>query len=196
MIICKGHDLLAVRCNDRLRDRKCALMDLVESHCNVAAKLDVLLLVNADRNNIGLIEKNVCRHEYGVGEKTCVDVVRMLGTLILKLRHAGKLTVHGEAVEDPGKLRVRGHVRLHVERVLFGVKTARHVKRQRFVGATAQLGGVLTYRDRMLVHDAVEALIRVGVGGEIADRAQIVANGEIAARLYAGVADFLFVDHT
>ena len=86
-------------------------------------------------------------------------------------------------------------MRLYVKRILFGVEAARHVKRQRLIGATTQLSGVLTNRDRVLVHHAVEALVSVAIRREVADRAKIVANGQIAAGLHARVANFLFVDH-
>ena len=51
------------------------------------------------------------------------------------------------------------HVRLDVQCVAFGVKPARKVKCQRFIGAAAQFGGDLPNRNGVLVHYAVKALV-------------------------------------
>ena len=84
-----------------LRNGKGVRMQIVETVCNVAADLDVLALIHANRNKIGLVQQNVCRHQNRIGEQTDIDVVRMLGGFVLELGHAGSLAEHGEAVEHP-----------------------------------------------------------------------------------------------
>ena len=113
--------------------------------------------------------------------------------LCLELRHALKLTEHAVAVEDPRKLRVRGHVRLHEKRILGGIKAAGDIESERFVGAAAKLGGHLTHGDGMLVYDAVEATVFIGKRREVFDGADIVADGEIARGLDARKDDLFIV---
>ena len=88
---------------------------------------------------------------------------------------------------------MRGHVGLYVKGILFGVKTASHIEGKRLVGAAAKLRGDLAHGDGVLVHHAVEALVCVTVRGEIADGSKVVANGQVAAGLYARKADLLVV---
>ena len=85
----------------------------------------MLLLVDTYGNNVGLVEENVRCHKGGVGEQTCVYVLRVLLTLILELCHSGKLAEHGIAIQHPAQLCVCGNVGLHEECILFFIKTAR-----------------------------------------------------------------------
>ena len=77
----------------------------------------------------------------------------------------------------------RGDVRLNVERVLLGVKTAGDVEREGLVGAAAKLGGYLTNRDSVLVDYAVEAFIFFRIRLEVLYRAEVVTDSEVSARL-------------
>ena len=54
-------------------------MQIVEAVCNIAADLDVLALIHANRNEVGLVQQNVSRHQNRIGEQTDIDVVRVLG---------------------------------------------------------------------------------------------------------------------
>ena len=87
------------------------------------------------------------------------------------------------------------HVGLHVQRVLFGVQSARHVEGKRFVGAPAQVGGNLPDRDGVFVRHAVKALVLLRIRGKILNGAKVVADGQIAARLNAGKGDLTILKH-
>ena len=155
----------------------------------------MLLLVDADGDELGLIEQDIRHHEGRVGEEAGVDVVGVLRALVLELGHAGELAEHGVAVDDPAELGVRGDVTLHEEGVLFGIEAAGDVEGEGLVGAAAQIGRDLAHGDRVLVDDAVIAVIRVGEVGEIADRAEVVSDREDARGLHAGENDFLVFVH-
>ena len=58
----------------------------------------MLHLINSHRNHICLIQQDISRHQYRVGEKSCVDIVRMFGGFVLKLCHTVQLTHIGKAV--------------------------------------------------------------------------------------------------
>ena len=155
----------------------------------------MLLLVDTYGHDVGLVQKNICRHENRVGKQTRVDVIGVTLALVLELSHAGKLAEHREAVEHPSKLGVCGHVRLNVKGIFVGVKTAGDIERKRLVGAAAKLGGHLSYGDGVLIHYAVEALIGIRICRKILDRAKIVTNGKISAGLNARIGYFLIVKH-
>ena len=155
----------------------------------------MLLLVDADRNYVGLIKQDIRCHKNGVGEKSCVYVVCVLCALVLELSHSRELAEHSEAVEDPSKLGVLVNVRLNVESVLLGIKSASHIERERLVGPAAKLCGDLTHGYRVLVDYAVKALILFGVGREILDRSEVISYSEISAGLNARVGDLFILKH-
>ena len=90
---------------------------------------------------------------------------------------------------------MRGDVGLNVKGVLFGVKTAGDVEREGLISTAAKLRGHLTNGDRVLVDDAVEAFILLGVDGEVLDRSEVVSNRKVSARLNAGVGNGSVVNH-
>ena len=155
----------------------------------------MLLLVYAYRHDVGLIKQYVRSHEHGVCEKPCVYVVGMLCAFVLELRHARKLAEHGKAVKHPRHFGVCGNVRLHVKGVLLRVKTARHIKRQCFICAAAQVGGDLSHRYCVLIDHAVKAFVLLGEFRKILDGAEVVTDSQVSAWLNAGKTNFLFVKH-
>ena len=155
----------------------------------------MLLLVDAHGDHVGLVEQNVGGHQDGVGEEARVDVVGVLLGLILELGHAGQLAKAREAVEEPCQLGVLLDVGLDVEGILLGVQTAGHVEGQGLVGAAAEVGGDLADGDGVLVHHAVEALVLLGVGGEILQGAKVVADGQVSAGLDAGEGNGGVLEH-
>ena len=50
----------------------------------------MLLLIDADGNDVRLIQQNIRRHQHGVIHQTHIDIIRMAGAFILELGHAGK----------------------------------------------------------------------------------------------------------
>ena len=103
--------------------------------------------------------------------------------------------MHRVAIEDPAKLCVRRHVRLHEQSVLLLVKTAGHVERKRFIGAAAKLRRHLAHGDRVHVHNAIEGFIFIRKAREILDRAKIVSDRQIARGLHAGKHGFFIACH-
>ena len=168
-------------------------MQIVEAVCNVAADLDVLALIHANRNEIGLVQQNVCRHQNRIGKQTDIDVVRMLGGFVLELGHAGSLAEHGEAVEHPRQLRMRGHMALDEQNALFRVQTAGNVLRDQFKRCTAKRRRLLPDRNGVLIDHAVNAVVLLLQDWEIADSTQIVTQRQLAGRLHAGENRFLLV---
>ncbi len=156
----------------------------------------MLLLVDADRDEIRLIEQDVRRHEDRIGEQTDVDVVLVLRALVLELRHAVHLPHVGVAVEDPGELRVRGNVGLEIENALIRVNAARDVEDQQRARSFAQHGGILADRDRVLVDDAVKALVFILQIRPVLQCAEIVAQREVAGRLHSRKDNFFSIQHS
>jgi len=84
----------------------------------------MLTLVLPHRDQIRLVEQDICRHEDRIGEEAGVDVVGVGRGLILKLCHPAELPEHGVAVEDPSQLRVLGHMGLDEEGAALRVDAA------------------------------------------------------------------------
>ncbi len=60
-----------------------------------------------------LVEQDVCGHEHGVGEQAGADLlVARLARLFLELHHPFEPPDGRRALQQPGQLRVRRHVRL------------------------------------------------------------------------------------
>ena len=119
----------------------------------------MLLLVLPDRHKVGLIQQNVGRHQYGIGEQTSVDVVAVRGGFVLELRHPRQLAEHRIAVQHPRQLGVRGHMALHKKDVVFVVEPAGEIHRQQLARAAAQLRRHLPHRDRMQIDDAEDTIV-------------------------------------
>ena len=146
----------------------------------------MLLLVRADGNEVRLVQQDVRGHQDRIGEEAGVDVVRVLGGLVLELRHAVQFAHVGETVQDPGQFGMGADMALAVEDGLFRIDTAGQVQRCQLQAAAAEIRRILAHGDGVLVHDAVDAVILVLQGGEAAQRADIVAQGQDAAGLDSG----------
>ena len=86
--VLKTHNPCTVLWNETVRNLENIAVNTVKTLCNVSCNFNVLFLVCTDRHFVSLIEKNVGSHEYGICEKTGVDVVGMLCRLVLELRHS------------------------------------------------------------------------------------------------------------
>ena len=153
----------------------------------------MLLLVVPDRDEVRLIEQYVRRHEGGVGEQTAVNVVGVLCALVLELRHAGELPEHGEAVEHPAELGVRGHMALHKERDLVRVKAAGDVLRELLQCAAAQIGRYLAHGYGVHVHYAVIGVVVVDHIHPVPDGAHVGAERQVTGGLDAREHGFSFI---
>ena len=156
----------------------------------------MLALILAHGNVVRLIQQNVRRHECGICEKTAVYVVGVLGALVLKLRHAGKLAEHRVAVEYPAQLCVLVNVALHEKGVLLRVDAAGDVLRKLLKGAAAKLRRVLTHGERVQIGHKVVAVKFVGSRSPVLDRTEVVAEMQVAgglnARKHYLLSDFVF----
>src|SRR6266508_3040687 len=157
----------------------------VEPLGDVAGELDVLALVVADRDDVGLVEQDVARLEHRVGEQRGRDEL-LLVRLLLELRHPAQLAEAGHRRQQPIRLGVRGHVALDEYRRAAGVEAAREQQRGRVERRPAQLLRVVGDRDRVQIDDAevgLAALLRRDV---LAEATGVVAEVLLPRGLDAG----------
>ena len=146
----------------------------------------MLALVNAHRHKVRLVEQDIRRHQHRIIEEADVDVVGVLGALILVLRHAAHFAHVGEAIEHPRKLGVRGNVALAVNQALLGVDAAGDVDSGKLHAAAAQIRRILPDGDGVHVDNGVDAVVVVLQLGEVAERADVIAQRQRTGRLDAG----------
>ena len=146
----------------------------------------MLLLILAHGHKVRLIQKNIRRHQRGVGEQAAVYVVGMFGGFVLELGHAGKLAEHGVAVQNPAQLRVLVDMALDEKRIFLRVKTAGDVLSQLGGGAAAQLRGLLPDCNGVQIRHKIIAVKLLGQLRPVFHRAQIVAQMQVAGGLNAG----------
>ena len=181
----QAHDPRTHLGNQRFGHLQGLAVEIVEAHRHIAGQLQVLLLVIAHRHLFGAVEQDVRRHQHRVVEQAGIDVVGVLAGLVLELGHAAELTHLGVAVQHPGQARVRGHVGLHEQHALDRVQPAGQVDAQEFVAARAQFFGRLAHGDGVHVHQRVVAVVLVLQGDPVLERAQVVAQGQLAGGLDA-----------
>ena len=178
------HDPPADRRRDHLRHDERLPVALVEPLGDVAGELDVLALVLADRDGIGLVEQDVRRLEDGVAEEARRDEVLAVA-LVLELGHAAQLAVARDRAEQPRGLGVRGHVALDEDGRAIRVEAGREEHRREVERRVAQLRRVVLDGDRVQVDDAEERvalLLRLRV---LAEAARVVPEMLVAGRLDA-----------
>ena len=163
-----------------------ALKSLLNLMGDVARQLEVLLLVLADRHVGGLVDQDVGRHQRRIGVEAERGVLAVLAGLLLELRHAVHPADTGHAVEHPGELGVRRHHRLVEDDLLPAVDAGGQEGRGDLARLAGQQLGILRLGDGVQVDHAIEAFVVVLQAREVADRAEIVAEVEIAGRLHAG----------
>ena len=146
----------------------------------------MLFLVRADGHHVGHVKQNVRRHQHRIGEKTGVDVVRVFGGLVLKLGHPLQFAHVGKAAQIPVQLRVLVHMALEINDIFLGIQPAGQENGHGAQAGLAQLGGILPDGEGMHVHDGIQAVVFILQQLEIAQCADIVAQGQLARRLNAG----------
>jgi hypothetical protein len=150
---------------------------------NVARELEVLPLVVADRDEVGLVEEDVAGHEDRVGEEPGRDELLPLA-LLLELRHAPELAVARDRGEQPRRLGVRPDVALREDRRALRVEAGREEQRHEVERPLVEVRRVVVDRDRVQVDDAEE-----GVPELLRRRVLAKAAGEVAEVLRAGRLD-------
>ena len=161
------------------RDHERPAEPVVEALRQVAGQLQVLALVLADGNLVGLVQQDVGGLQDRVGEQPHAGHVRAgLGRLVLELDHPAGLAEPGQAAEHPGELGVLGHVALHEHGAAVRVEPGAEQLCGGDPGPAAQQRRVLRHGDRVQVDDAVERVVAVLQRHPLAQRAQVVAEME------------------
>ena len=158
---------------------------VVELLRDVARELEVLLLVVADRNVGRPIDENIGRHQDGIVVKPDRGVLPVLARLLLELDHAVEPAEAGDAIEDPGELGVFGHPALVEDDIGLRIDAAGKKGRCHLAGGASKLLGLVRQGHRVQVDDAIDARMRLLHLDEALDRAEIVAEVQIARRLNA-----------
>jgi hypothetical protein len=161
----------------------------VEAAGDLPGELYVLHLVLPHGHGVRLVDEDVRRLQHGVHEEPAPDSL-LLGRLVLELGHAGQVPKGSEGGEDPGQLRVLGHVGLDEEGHLLGVQPRRHVDQGRLKGALGQGGGVVGQGvgEGVVVHDAEESVPAQLLPDlhPLLDGPQVVADVDLPRGLDAG----------
>ena len=194
--VAQRHDPRRRTGNQRLGQREEAVREtgggdllreiVVEFLRDIARQLQMLLLVLAHGHRVRAVGQNVGRHQHGVDVEPDAGVLAVLAGLLLELRHAVEPAHPRHAVQNPRKLRMGAHLALVENNVLLGIDARRDEGRRDLARRFAQVRRVLPDGDRVQIHDAVDAGVRLLQRHELGDGAQIVAEMEIAGRLNAG----------
>ena len=179
------HDLRADLGIDAARERERLAVARVEALGDVARELDVLALVDPDRDDVGLVEEDVARLEHRVGEEAGRHEVLRL-RLLLELRHPTELAEARDRRQQPIGLRVRGDVALREDRRPLRIEARRDEHREQVERPLAQVRGVVLDADRVQVDDAEERLALLLRRGVLAEPAGVVAEVLHARRLDPG----------
>ena len=159
---------------------------MIEPEGGIAGDLDVLALVVADRDLIGVVEQNVGGLQGGVAEEPAADEVLLaFGGLVLELCHPRQLAETDSALHDPAQLVVLGHMALDEHSCEVGVEA--HCEEH-----GGQLNRSLTddpwfvgHGERMQVDDAVERIVAMLTSDPGLQRTEVVPEVDITRRLHA-----------
>src|SRR5215470_14369753 len=155
----------------------------------------MLLLVFADGHMRCAINENVGGHEVGIDVKPDRSILPVLAGLLLELRHPIEPADARDAIEHPGKLGVFGDLALVEDDVFLGVDATGKKRCGHLACGARQFARVLPDRDGVHVHDAVDAVIAILQRDELGDRAEIIAEMQVAGRLYTRKYAFLERHH-
>ena len=170
-----------------LRDDEGLAVGSVEPQGEIAGELDVLALVVADGDAVGVVEEDVGRHQGGIGEKAGAHGGLAAG-LLLELRHPSQLAVRGGALEEPRELGVLGDVALQEDRAQPGVEPDGEQAGGRLEGLDPQLlgWGRAHAAEGVEVDDAEHGLVGPLSFNPLAEGADVVAEVERAGGLHTG----------
>ena len=157
---------------------------VIEADGQIAGELEVLALVVAHRNLVGVIEEDVGGLEDGVGEQPGPHRLRV-PALLLELGHPSELPDGGDAFEQPGQPGMLGHMTLDEEGTDVGIEADGQQSGCCHQGAVGQHCGVVVLGQGVEVDDAVEGLVVVLVVDPGTERSQVVAEMDLTARLHA-----------
>src|SRR5262249_17871094 len=103
-----------------------------------------------------------------------------------ELGHAIEPAEARDAVEYPGELRMLGDLALVEHDVLLGIDAASDERGGDLARRLRQLGRILPYRHCMQGDDAGDAVVACVQRDELHERAEVIAEVQIAGRLDAG----------
>ncbi len=146
----------------------------------------MLLLVLADRHMRRLIAEDVGGHQHRIGIEAEPGHVAVLARLFLELRHPVEPAERRQAAEQPAEFGMRADHALVEDDAAFGVDAGGDIGGGDLARRMAQFGRILRHRHRVQIDDAEDALEIVLQGDPVADRAEIIAEMQIAGRLDAG----------
>ena len=162
----------------------------VELRRDVARQLEMLLLVLADGDVGRLIGEHVRGLEHRVGEQADARAFAVLAGLVLPLRHAVEPAHPRSAGEQPFELGMRGDARLVEQRRAVGVDARGNERGGHLDRVAGEHGGLDRDGDRVQVGEEEQTVIArlhaVLHRDPLLDRAQIVAEVEVAGGLDAG----------
>ena len=180
------HDPGRDRGDGRLGHDEGLAVAVVEPDGQVPGQLEVLALVVADRDPLGVVEEDVGRHEHRIGEQPGPHRL-LVPALVLELGHPAQLADGGGALEQPGQPGVLGDVALDEQ----GAHARGRAPPPGGLGASRAVrarsdGGVVVEGQGVEVDDAEEGVVVVLVGHPVPEGAQVVAEVEVTARLHPG----------
>jgi hypothetical protein len=165
---------------DALRNRERLAVARVEALGDVPRQLDVLPLVVPDRDDVGLVQEDVARHQHGIVEESRRDELLLVG-LLLELRHTAQLAEARHGAEQPRRLGMRQHVALGEDRRAVRVEPHREQQRRHGEGRLAQGVGLVVGGDRVQVDDAEEP-VALFLGADVLAEAAAVVPERLVAR--------------
>ena len=168
------HDPRTRRRDHRLGHHKRLAVPAVESHGDVAGQLDVLSLVLAHRDLVGVVQQDVGGLECRIGEQPAGHEIRTIG-LVLELGHATELAERRGALHHPGALGVLGEVALDEKCAAFGIDADGDEQLGQREGGSSELFGLVRHGEGVQVDHAVDGLVFVLHGHPVLECPQQVA---------------------
>ena len=159
---------------------------VVELLRDVARQLQMLLLIVADRNMGRAIDENVGCHQHRIVVEANGRILPVLARFLLELGHAVEPAEPRDAIKDPGELRMLRDPALVEDDIGLGIDAAGEKGGSHFARGARELLRIVRHRHRMQIDDAIDARMRLLHLDEALDRAEIIAEVQIARRLDAG----------
>ena len=176
----RGVQQLGLRQDERLAEQ------VVETGGQIAAHLDVLHLVLADRNGVGIVDQDIGRHQHGIGEQAGVGR-QTLGLLVLEGVASLQQPHRRPGHQQPAQLGDLGHVGLHEQRGAIRIEPERQQVDGRVERVLRQGLAVADGRQRVQVGDEIEGAVGIALQFDVLpDGAEVVAPVESSRGLNAG----------
>jgi len=157
----------------------------VEFDGDVAGDFDVLFLVAADGDEVGIVDENIGGHEDGIGEEAVVGG-EAAGQFVLVAGATFEQAHGGDGGEQPGEFGDGGDIGLAEEEGLGGVQAAGEEIQGGVKGVLAALGGVGEGGHGMVVGNEIKGLaLFLELDGGL-HHPEIIAQMERAGGLNAG----------